>query len=128
MSDKWKVYKGSELSNADYHGEKEHSSSSNIKDLITEKPGRWHKEGQLWGVEKYYEEKVLGNKKPQEQKNSFDEGSLAHCMILEPHFVCQNPEYSGRLGCNKTLNSSKGLETPEISRGTYKQHTLILQM
>ena len=77
------IYKGDDLSNADYHVEQEHLSSSNIKDLIAEKSKFGEK---LWGIEKFYQEKILGNRKTL-QKDVFDEGSLVHGLILEPHLV-----------------------------------------
>ena len=62
-----------DLSNNDYHAEKTHLSSSNLKTLLKD-------------TEKFYQEKILGNKK-QEQKNSFDEGNYAHSLILEPELI-----------------------------------------
>ncbi len=78
------IYKGDELSNNDYHGEKDHFSSSNIKDLIST-VNKWN--SPVWGVEKFYKEKVLHEKEPQKEKAVFSEGSLVHGMILEPHLV-----------------------------------------
>lgn len=59
------------LTNEEYHGERKHLSSSNLKTLLKD-------------AAKFYDEKILGNRQ-QVQKNAFDEGSLAHCYILEPH-------------------------------------------
>ena len=63
-------------SNEEYHGEKKHLSSSNLKLLL--------KDPNL-----FYEEKIKGNIKPvsTSTQNAFDEGSLAHSLILEPHMV-----------------------------------------
>ena len=107
----WKVFKGAELSNEEYHGEKEHSSSSNIKDLITDRPSRWHKDGELWGVEKYHKEKVLGDKPEQASKNSFDEGSLAHCLILEPWNL--DNDFAIYQGFRKSGNDYKAFKAAE---------------
>lgn len=79
----WRVYKGPELSNEEYHAEKEHSSSSNLKDLTAKKKGRY--DGDLWGIEKYHKEKILHDRGESKKSNAFDEGSLAHCLILEKH-------------------------------------------
>ena len=67
------LYKGNDLSNADYHAETEHLSSSNLKTLLKD-------------VEKFHNEKILGNVQIK-KLNAFDEGSLVHGMILEPHLV-----------------------------------------
>lgn len=78
------IYNGDELSNNEYHAEQDHLSSSNIKDLIATK----QKFNQTpWGIEKFHQEKILNIKKPQESKACFDEGSLVHCLILEPHVL-----------------------------------------
>lgn len=68
-----KEFKGirDDLTNDEYHGEREHLSSSNLKQLLKDPAD-------------FYDKKILGNSK-QERKNAFDEGSLAHCYILEPH-------------------------------------------
>lgn len=58
-------------SNQAYHGDKSHLSSSGLKMLLKE-------------PERFYEENILGIKKPQEQNNNFDEGTLVHTMLLEP--------------------------------------------
>ena len=62
-----------DLTNSEYHGEKKHLSSSNLKLLLKD-------------AAKFYDEKILGNRE-NVQKNAFDEGSLAHCYILEPHML-----------------------------------------
>lgn len=61
------------LSNEEYHSEQTHLSSSNYKTLLKD-------------TEKFYKEKILGEKE-QKTSNAFDEGSLAHAFILEPHLV-----------------------------------------
>jgi hypothetical protein len=75
MSDEKKEFKGirDDLTNDEYHAERDHLSSSNLKQLLKDPAD-------------FYDKKILGNSK-QEQKNVFDEGSLAHCLILEPHML-----------------------------------------
>jgi len=107
---KWKVYKGNELSNADYHAEQEHMSSSNLKDVIATKPSSFDKEG-IWGLEKVYDQKILGNKKPSVSNNAFDEGSLAHCLILEPHLL--EEEFAIYQGFRKAGNDFKTFKAVE---------------
>ena len=68
------IYVGDELSNNDYHAEKEHLSSSNLKMLLKD-------------VEKFHKEKILGECGPQKDIPAFAEGSLVHGMILEPHLL-----------------------------------------
>lgn len=63
-----------DCTNAEYHGEREHLSSSNLKLLLKD-------------TEQFYQEKILGNKPKQESKPHFDEGSYAHSLILEPEMV-----------------------------------------
>lgn len=75
-----------DMSNDDYHGEREHLSSSNLKMLLKDK-------------EKFYKEKILGERKV-ERKNAFDEGNYAHTLILEPHMV--NAEYAFYPGFRKS--------------------------
>ena len=72
-----KTYKGIvNISNEDYHAEKEHLSSSNLKMLLKD-------------PEKFYQEKVLGNREEvsSNTQNAFSEGSYAHSLILEPDLV-----------------------------------------
>lgn len=57
------------ISNADYHSENEHLSSSNIKDVIS-CPEKVREK--LWGLTKY------------ESKPYFDDGTVAHQITLEP--------------------------------------------
>ena len=74
-------YKGlhEDLSNEDYHAEKEHLSSSNLKMLLKD-------------TQKFYKEKILGEKEP--LKGAFlDEGNYAHTLILEPHMVDKEYEF-----------------------------------
>jgi hypothetical protein len=67
-----------DLSNEDYHAEREHLSSSNLKMLLKDPAD-------------FYEQKILGNKpepSPRTQAN-FDEGTYAHSLLLEPHLIDQ---------------------------------------
>lgn len=59
------------VSNKDYHADSTYLSSSNLKLLLKDR-------------EKFYKEKILGEKERKESA-AFDEGSLVHSMILEPH-------------------------------------------
>lgn len=60
--------------NQTYHSDKSHLSSSSLKMLLKE-------------PERFYEEHILGIKKPQEQNNNFDDGTLVHLMLLEPEKI-----------------------------------------
>lgn len=59
--------------NSEYHGDKSYLSSSSLKTLL-KSPAQ------------FYEEQVLGNKKPLEGA-FLDEGTLTHSLILEPETV-----------------------------------------
>lgn len=70
-----KEYKGIvKINNEDYHAEKKHLSSSNLKSLL--------KDPAL-----FYKEKILGERKEHSSSTQaiFDDGTLAHTLILEPH-------------------------------------------
>lgn len=71
--------------NKDYHDDKEFLSSSNLKLLLKDR-------------EQFYKEKILGIKERKESA-SFDEGSLVHSMILEPHLT--NEEFAFYNGLRK---------------------------
>lgn len=88
------------VSNADYHSNTTHLSSSALKTLLK-------------SPEQFYREYILGIKDNSE-KPQFVEGSLTHCLILEPHKVMQ--EYAVFPGLRKagakyeeflTLNPSR---------------------
>lgn len=86
MSKEFKgIYTGDVLSNDEYHGEKDHNSSSNLKQLL--------KDPAL-----YYKEKIL-NQKEIKELACFSEGSLVHGMILEEHLV--NEEFAKYEGMRK---------------------------
>lgn len=74
------------VSNKDYHADTEFLSSSNYKTLLKD-------------PELFYKEKILGEKEPRIESNSFTEGSLTHSLILEPHKV--NEEYAFFNGLRK---------------------------
>lgn len=69
-------------SNADYHANRSHLSSSNLKKL-------------LQNPELFYQEWVLGNKEPEVEKAHFVEGTLVHTLILEPEKVAQYAIFNG---------------------------------
>lgn len=72
-----KKYKGIvEINNSDYHAEKEHLSSSNLKLLLKD-------------PEDFYKSKILGEAKEYSTNtlNAFAEGSYAHALILEPEVI-----------------------------------------
>ena len=92
-----------DLTNDEYHGEKKHLSSSNLKTLLKD-------------AAKFYDEKILGNRK-QEQKNAFDEGSLAHCYILEPHMLDKDfAIFDGFRKSGKVWESFKAAEVEGLNR------------
>jgi len=67
-----------DMSNAEYHGDLTHLSSSNLK-LLLKGPE---------GIQQFYEERIL--KKPREEKrntDAFDTGSYVHSVLLEPETV-----------------------------------------
>ena len=61
-----KTYNGlyNDITNEAYHGEKDHISSSNIKNLLTD-------------LEKFHKEKILHDKQPQKENPAFSEGFYA---------------------------------------------------
>ena len=63
----------SNLTNAQYHSEKLHLSSSNLK-LLLQSPAQ------------FYKEKILGEREPM-SGSALDIGSYAHSLILEPEKV-----------------------------------------
>lgn len=70
------------LTNAEYHAEKEHLSSSNLKTLLKSPAA-------------FYDEKILGNKKSM-SSSALDLGSYVHTLILEPNQVeAEYAKYTG---------------------------------
>lgn len=69
-------------SNEEYHRNKTHLSSSSLKQLLRD-PGQ------------FYEEWVLGNRPPEVETAAFTEGTLVHCLILEPEKVVEYVIYPG---------------------------------
>lgn len=63
------------LSNAEYHSEREHLSSSNLK-LLLNSPAQ------------FYKEKILGQRE-QMTGSALDVGSYTHTLVLEPHKVAE---------------------------------------
>lgn len=66
-------YGTNEVSNKDYHADTKFLSSSSLK-LLLDDPA------------KFYKEKILGERE-HVSKPAFDEGSLVHALILEPHVI-----------------------------------------
>ena len=73
------------VSNSEYHADKEYLSSSNLKTLLKD-------------PQQFYDEKILGLKKSSVGSH-FDEGSLTHSYILEPAAVAR--EYAFFSGLRK---------------------------
>lgn len=67
-----------ECTNAEYHADRTHLSSSVIKTLYKD-------------LAQYHKEYILGEKPEFKNKAALEEGSLAHSLILEPHLT--NSEY-----------------------------------
>jgi hypothetical protein len=64
------------LTNIEYHSEKLHLSSSNLK-MLLENPA------------KFYQEKMLGNKPEEAPKPHYILGSFVHTLVLEPELVAK---------------------------------------
>lgn len=69
-------------SNEAYHSNRSHLSSSNLKQIL-DKP------------QEFYQEWVLNQKGERESKNSFDEGSFVHTLILEPEKIGEYAIFDG---------------------------------
>jgi hypothetical protein len=70
-----KKYEGIvDINNTDYHAQKEHISSSNLKTLLKDPAA-------------FYDQKILGNREivSKALQAIFNDGTLAHNLILEPH-------------------------------------------
>jgi hypothetical protein len=74
------------LSNAAYHSETQHLSSSNLKLLLS-------------SPQEFYQQKILGNKPEQQNSSALELGSYVHSLILEPELVAQ--EYAMFSGWRK---------------------------
>lgn len=93
-----------DLSNDDYHAEREHISSSNWKQLLKDS-------------EKFHKEKILGNKlseTPKALQNAYDEGNLAHSILLEPHTV--DSEYVLYPGMRKAGKDWESFKVSEAAK------------
>lgn len=66
------IYKN--ISNEEYHAEVDHLSSSNYKDL-------------MFDIETFHNQKILKIPRISKQRNTFDEGTYAHSLILEPELI-----------------------------------------
>lgn len=89
-----------ECTNSEYHGEKEHLSSSNYKLLLED-------------LQKFYNEKILGIKKVEEEKAHYQDGSYLHSLILEPEQV--EKEYAFFTGIKKQGKAFE--EFKEVNKG-----------
>ena len=66
-----------DMSNAEYHGDLTHLSSSNLK-LLLKGPE---------GIQQFYEERILKIQKEKKSTDAFDTGSYIHSVLLEPETV-----------------------------------------
>jgi hypothetical protein len=78
-----------ECTNNEYHENRTHLSSSNLKQILT-------------NIEKFHQEWVLGVKL-REQRDVFDIGSLTHSLILEPDLV--EEQYAFYTGLRRAGNA-----------------------
>lgn len=69
-------------SSNEYHANRSHLSSSNLK-LMLKDPAQ------------FYHEWILGNKEPQVEKSAFVEGTLTHTLILEPEQISTYAVFPG---------------------------------
>ncbi len=69
-------------SNQDYHSNRTHLSSSNLK-LLLKDPARFHQE---W---------VLGQKPVEEENPNFTEGHFVHSLVLEPETISKYAVFPG---------------------------------
>lgn len=97
-------------SNLDYHGDRTHLSSSNLKTLLK-------------SPEQFYNEWILGDKEPQKENPNFSEGSFIHSLVLEPDQLDQYAIFPGLRKAGpaweefKALNPSKTiLSAAQVNR------------
>lgn len=81
-------------SNADYHGNRSHLSSSNLKMILTD-------------IERFHHEWVLGNKPATQEAPHFDEGSFIHTLLLEPEKVGDYAVFEGLRKAGKAYEDFK---------------------
>lgn len=113
-------------SNADYHSNKSHLSSSQLKSILKD-PG------------KYHNDYILGNK-INEEKAAFSEGSFVHTLVLEPHKVNGYAVFNGlrKAGAayeafkaanpNKIILSIAQVNRCEALVKSYSAHTCATQL
>lgn len=96
-------------SNAEYHKDNTHLSSSSIK-MLLKNPAQ------------YYQEYILGNKST-ESRPQFDEGSFVHTLVLEPEKVADYAVFPGLRKSGKAWEefqaANKGkiiLSAPQVNR------------
>lgn len=73
------IFTGS--TNAEYHANKTHLSSSGLKLLLKD-------------AAQFYNDYILGNR-VSESKPAFDEGSFVHTLVLEPHKIAEYAIFPG---------------------------------
>lgn len=96
--------------NAEYHANRSHLSSSTLKQL-------------LHNPEQFHQEWILGNKPPEQDQAKFSEGSFVHSLILEPEKISQYAIFPGlrKQGAEyesfKAANPGKTiLSMPQVNR------------
>jgi len=97
-------------SNLDYHANRTHLSSSNLKMLLKH-------------PDQFYQEWVMGQKVEQEERAVFTEGSFVHTLILEPEKVAEYVVFPGLRKSGKVWEEFKAanpgktiLSAPQVNR------------
>lgn len=80
--------------NEEYHADRTSLSSSNLKQILKDPA-------------KFYDEWVLGNKKKEEEKDAFTEGTFTHSLILEPEKLGEYVIYPGLRKAGATWEAFK---------------------
>ncbi len=127
-------------SNAEYHKDKTHLSSSGLKTLLA-------------SAQQFHHEYVLGNKE-QIERDVFTEGSLTHTLILEPHKINEYAVFPGlrragtaytefkaqnasktvvsaaqMLRCQKLFTAYQSLPAAlNILKGTLSEHSMVSEI
>lgn len=94
------------VSNIEYHADKQYMSSSNFKTLLK-------------NPKQFYDEKILGIKPEKSSNTAFDEGSLTHSMILEPHKI--DNEFAFWKGLRKQGSEYEAFEASARKRTVISQ-------
>lgn len=117
-----------EATNSQYHSDKAWLSSSSFKKVLDDPA-------------KYYKEEVLGAKEQEAKKEYFDDGSLMHSLILEPHLVDKEyaffegmrkagAEYQAFVAANpgKTIISKSQKTRAQLWYDTYKRNKKAVEL